>query len=71
MGLEGENQGITNIEKMKQMLNHENIKKFCIMLEEMLDERKSQLYNAIQTEEVNNDDTEDRTGADNEAPEPQ
>ncbi len=38
MGLHGTIEGVDNIEKMKRMLGHENLKKFCIMLEEMLEE---------------------------------
>ncbi len=48
LGLYGEIEGVTNIDKIKQMISQDNIKKFCIMLEEMLDERRNQLYRSVQ-----------------------
>ena len=50
MGLEGTIEGVNNLEKMKKMLCHDNLKKFCLMLEDMLEERKNQLYKAVQAE---------------------
>ena len=44
MALYGTIEGVTNIDKMKQMLSHDNIKNFCTMLEDMLDERRNLLY---------------------------
>ncbi len=40
----------TNIEKMKFMLNPDNLKKFCEMLEDMLEERKNLLYDKVTVE---------------------
>ena len=37
-----------NIERMKFLLNSTNLKNFCLMLEDMLDQRKELLYNKVE-----------------------
>ena len=39
-----------NIEKLRFLLKPDNLRNFCIMLEDMLEERKNLLYNKVEVE---------------------